>query len=260
VVVARTVLLAIAPALFWMWFFYRRDRWEPEPKRLVLKLFFLGAIAAAPVYWIQQALPGGHVLVFDLFVRVALVEELFKFLPVLLFACWHRQFNEPMDGIIYAIAAALGFATVENTLYALLLDSPQLIFYRAFTSTLAHVGFSGILGYHLGRAKFTDHGGTRRIALALLAVTVAHGIYDWMLVSTGPDGGPALIARGALLVVIPALLIVLNWKMKHAEFVSPFRREEPGDDGYCQRNEQHEERDAAESEARVVAETDVVVD
>ena len=255
----QVVLLAFAPALFWMWFFYRRDRWEPEPKRLVLKLFLLGALSAAPVYWIQTHLPGGHVLLFDLFVRVAFVEEFFKILPVLLFACWHRQFNEPMDGIIYAIAAALGFATVENVLYGVLFDSPRLILYRAFSSTLAHVGFSGILGYHVGRAKFMPRLGKRRTALALLGVTVVHGVYDWMLVRTGPDGGPALIARSAILVVVPALLCTLSWKMKRADRASPFRCKRPGHerDGEC--DEQHEERDGAEADAEFVREPDVVV-
>ncbi|MHC4816755.1 MAG: PrsW family intramembrane metalloprotease, partial [Planctomycetota bacterium] len=51
-------LLASAPAFFWLWLFYRRDRWEPEPKAKVLKIFALGMAVAAPVYYLERWLPG----------------------------------------------------------------------------------------------------------------------------------------------------------------------------------------------------------
>ena len=57
-VLLRVVLLASAPALFWLWLYYRRDRWEKEPKALVLKLFGLGALVAIPAYLLEGALPG----------------------------------------------------------------------------------------------------------------------------------------------------------------------------------------------------------
>jgi RsiW-degrading membrane proteinase PrsW (M82 family) len=137
------ILIASAPAFFWLWLFYRRDRWEPEPKARVLQLFGLGAVVAAPAYFVEGWLPGPWSGAYDNFVRVALVEELFKLLPVWLLVYRHRDFNEPMDGIVYLVACALGFATVENALYALQ-GGGRLLLFRACTSTLAHVGFSGL--------------------------------------------------------------------------------------------------------------------
>ena len=228
-VLLRCFLLASAPALFWLWLYYRRDRWEPEPKLLVLKLFFYGALVAAPVYFLEGWLPGPPGRAYDCFVRVALLEEFFKFLPLLWFASRRREFNEPMDGIIYAVAAALGFATVENTLYAFLLGD-KVIVYRAFTSTLAHVGFSGLLGYHLGKARFVDHGQRWIVLRAFVAVVVLHGTYDLLLGYGAHPQAPAGLAQGTIVVMVPLLLLLLCWATHKADLASPFR-DEPGSGG-----------------------------
>ena len=43
-----------APALLWLIYFYRRDRFEPEPIRLVLKTFAWGAFGIVPAAAIEQ--------------------------------------------------------------------------------------------------------------------------------------------------------------------------------------------------------------
>jgi RsiW-degrading membrane proteinase PrsW (M82 family) len=40
------VLIGAAPVVFFLWFFYKRDKWDPEPLRLVLTVFVLGSVAA----------------------------------------------------------------------------------------------------------------------------------------------------------------------------------------------------------------------
>ena len=219
----QCVLLASAPGLFWLWMFYRRDRWEPEPLTKVLQLFLAGAVVAGPVWLVEKMLPGSGLWI-DAFLCVALVEEVGKLLPVWWLAYYHKEFNEPMDGIVYAVAAALGFATVENALYAFYLG-PQLLVARAFTSTLAHVAFSGMVGYHMGRAKFKDGGRKRLVLRALLAVVVLHGTYDLVLAwSAGPTGSEA-VGRQTILVMVPAMLLLLFWAMQRACAASPFRPE-----------------------------------
>ena len=202
--VLRILLLASAPTLFWLWRFYRRDR-DPEPKALVLKLYLLGAVVAVPAYYIEGWIPGPYGGLFDHFVRVALVEEFFKLLPVLLFVYRHKEFDEPVDGIIYMVASALGFATAENVLYAIYAGEHTLLF-RAFTSTLAHVGFSGLIGYALGLAKF--RGGMRLAIGAFFGSVALHGAYDLLLGSS--------VARGALFVMVPGMLILLSYATNHA--------------------------------------------
>ena len=211
----RILLLATAPALFWLWIYYRRDRWEKEPKALVLRTFCLGAAAALPCYLIEGLLPGLGVL-FDNFVRVGLTEELGKFAVLWFFVYRRPEFNEPMDGIVYGAAAALGFAALENVLYALFLGEHVLL-PRAFTSTLAHVGFTGVLGYHLGIAKNNPARARRRILRGFVLAVALHGIYDALLTKTD------LTARLTVLIGVPLLLLIVFWLSRRACRASPFR-------------------------------------
>jgi len=221
-VFARCILLASAPAALWLWLFYRRDRWEPEPRLMVLLLFFLGALAAGPAYFVQLHLPGPAGPVFDLLVRVALVEEFFKIAPVLWFASRSSEFDEPMDGIVYAVAAALGFATVENVLYALRLG-PSVLVFRAFTSTLAHVAFSGLIGYEIGLARTHARGRWTRVLAALLAMVGLHGAYDLLLSTAAEPAASPLTAKLTIAVMIPTLLLLLRAALRLADRASPFR-------------------------------------
>ncbi|HEX5135374.1 MAG TPA: PrsW family glutamic-type intramembrane protease [Planctomycetota bacterium] len=207
----RALLLASAPALLFLYLFWRRDR-NREPRLLVLKLFGLGVLAAVPAYFLEGWLPGPSSRLFDNFVRIGLVEEAMKLLPFLLFACRNPAFDEPMDGIVYAAAAALGFATAENALYATVYGGDVLV-YRAFTSTLAHLAFAGLWGYAWGIR--------RRRAGAFAAAVGLHGAYDLLLSPGEPtlrhrmtQGLPlSLLALGALL---PALLLVLYLAVRDA--------------------------------------------
>ena len=48
------------------------------------------------------------------FFVVGLGEELLKYLVVILYAFRKPSFNEPFDGIVYAVMVSLGFAALEN--------------------------------------------------------------------------------------------------------------------------------------------------
>jgi len=161
-------------------------------------------------------------------VRVALTEEVFKLLPVLWIAFRDAEFDEPMDGIVYAVAAALGFATVENALYAMHLG-PRLLFFRAFTTTLAHVGFAGVVGFGLGQARFAARRKAATVLAALLAAVALHGLYDSLLAFSVAPGSPESVGRWAVALVIPALLVLLWAVTRRALAASPFRRDQVGE-------------------------------
>jgi RsiW-degrading membrane proteinase PrsW (M82 family) len=127
-----------------------------------------------------------------------------------------------MDGIVYAVAAALGFATVENVLFALW-RGEWVILSRAFTSTLAHVGLSGLVGYHLGLAKFRERGRLLLVLRALFVATVLHGFYDLALVWASHPDVPDWIGGITVGVMVPGLLVLLWWAMRLADRASPFR-------------------------------------
>jgi len=76
---------------------------------------------------------------------------------------------------------ALGFAVIENVEYALSSESPYtLLAVRAFTSTIGHMAFSGIMGIALF-VHFRVHNNGLGIGLSLLIAAFAHGFYDGVL-------------------------------------------------------------------------------
>lgn len=111
------LLLAFAPGIFWLWYLYQKDRWEPEPRHLVLKAFFWGLVIAFPAALLETAFLWSQFLL--IVVAAPVIEEYLKYFVVRR-AVYHREeFSEPVDGIVYAGAAALGFASIENLGYLL---------------------------------------------------------------------------------------------------------------------------------------------
>src|SRR5690606_5877620 len=122
------------------------------------------------------------------FVGAAAPEELCK-IAVVYWLVWRRpEFDERMDGIVYAARAGLGFALVENILYLLgSVDIASLIVtwvLRALLAVPGHALWTGMMGYMAARRRF-DGVGPGIIGGYVLAVFL-HGIYDVALFVTGP--------------------------------------------------------------------------
>ncbi|KLK87562.1 peptidase [Methanoculleus sediminis] len=213
--------LALAPGVFWAWYFYRRDKFEPEPAALIVKIFLLGVLVTFPVAFVEGFF--GLFIVSPLImgaVIAPIVEEYGKFAVVRRFAYRNTEFDEPMDGIVYAAAAALGLATLENILYVFTayLTSPALalstIAVRAIFSVPGHALFAGVWGYALGRAKFTA--AERRPAIilqGLLLGMVLHGIFNFLLFSAEIF---AYAMAVFILVLTPGLWILANRNIRQA--------------------------------------------
>ncbi len=223
------VVLAVAPGLFLLWFFYRRDRWEREPPLLVLAVFAAGALSVVPVVavgWFGaaagltvQAVDGlGAVVV------APLLEEPAKLLAVLLVAYRRPAFNEPMDGIVYGTAAALGFASLENVLYVLGAlgrsegHAQSLLVLRALLSVPGHALFAVPWALALGFARFMPdaYAGRRRV-LAALALGVAFHAAHNLLAVLSP-----YIGAGYLFVLAFGLWSYANRRIRVALAASPF--------------------------------------
>ncbi|MEZ5987527.1 MAG: PrsW family intramembrane metalloprotease [Planctomycetota bacterium] len=224
--VERYVLLALAPGLFWLWWLRRRDDLDPEPLRLVLLDFALGIGLALGVLALRPSLdawvlslPEASRRFADAFLATAPVEEVAKMLP--LFLAWRRRaFDEPLDGVIYGTAVALGFASLENFLYLRMSGDPVLILMRGFTAVPIHVACSGATGLLFGIAKFRR--GPERPLLILCGLIFAialHGLYDWLLAA--PD---LWQQRLALTAVVPAAFVLLALKIRWARGNSPHVR------------------------------------
>jgi RsiW-degrading membrane proteinase PrsW (M82 family) len=196
---------ALLPALLVLAIVYFSDR-RREPPLLVLAVFSLGAVGKALTMYAEsrasawtgldmnaQIAGNAGALVF-LFGFVAPFREAAK-----VAAMWpafrSKHFDEPLDGVVYSSAAALGFACLENAL--MLRDHPGWIWFaRTLLALPAHVFFAAAWGYALGRAKRTKTPGAIFPA-AWLVATASHALYIHLLYGRGP---------GALVGTLPLLL------------------------------------------------------
>jgi protease PrsW len=176
---------AVAPAIALLSFFYLKDKYETEPLSLVVKVYVFGVLLVFPVMVIQFGIKEElHVSLFnEAFLTGGLLEEFLKWFLVYYGAYLHEEFNEPYDGIVYASALSLGFASLENIFYLYTFGIEQALM-RAVLPVSGHALFGVIMGYYLGKGKFSV-GRTRLLFLALsLAVPVVlHGTFNFLLLS-----------------------------------------------------------------------------
>lgn len=220
--------LALAPGAAISLYIYLKDKHEREPLGLLLMSFFYGVLSVFVTFLISWPLEmivlnkqSAAELFADAFFKVALVEEFSKFVFIRFILFRNRNFNEPFDGIVYAAMVGMGFATLENILYVYQYGVPTGIL-RMFTAVPAHACFAILMGYYLGRAKFSKEKNLYFTLLALISATVFHGLYDYFLFITFVPG----IWIGAAISLIVA--IILSRKaIKIHQAASPFINPSP---------------------------------
>lgn len=224
--------LGTLPGLAWLLYFYLQDRYQPEPPRLILGTFALGGLMVLPAAGLEARLlplvTGGtslvgldlQVLALGTLLVVGPVEELLKFAAAWLSVAHSPEFDEPVDGVVYATAAALGFSTVENIWY-MATTSSSVLLGRSVFSCLLHASTSGLVGYAWGQARFLGKPRSR-IAGALAAAILLHAGYDFLAFGGFPQ---ALVGMGALLILADAVLTV---RISRALRASPFRPDDEG--------------------------------
>lgn len=183
------LLASISPILIVILYIYFKDRYEKEPRELLLYNFLLGAIVSILIttifyYILNIILPlTDTTSVSQQFIKaffvVGFTEEFSKYLIVRYYAQTHREFNEPFDGIVYAVVVSMGFAATENIFYVLE-GGYATALSRAFTAVPAHATFGVLMGYYLGKAKFSNNKIVFNLTGLLLAV-IFHGTYDFFL-------------------------------------------------------------------------------
>jgi RsiW-degrading membrane proteinase PrsW (M82 family) len=161
------IVLALVPALLWLTFFYQQDRKEPEPKRVVLRVFLFGALMAsgAGLPIVRDLFRGGEWLQGSQWLRlgwliliVGFTQEFLKYATVRYTVFPTTDFKDRVDGIIYGVAAGLGYATALNLEYVL--SNQGVILFvgslRMVDNALAQASFAAVTGYFLAGAR---HGG-----------------------------------------------------------------------------------------------------
>jgi RsiW-degrading membrane proteinase PrsW (M82 family) len=207
--------LALPSLLVYLLFPLVIDRFDPEPWWCLAMAFLWGAVAATGL---SSALEAGVEAALrsgvgaeraDLVTRVAaapLVEELAKGAVVLgMFRFLRREFDGIVDGIIYAIFCALGFAAVENVFYyanaALRGDATlrELVLLRGVLAPWGHPLYASMVGIGVGIARESTRRSVRIAApIAGLFVGAAlHAIWNAVPAVLGMTAGldPARASR-----------------------------------------------------------------
>lgn len=216
--------LALAPGMAIGVYIYLKDKHEPEPLGLLLISFLYGC--ASTIVTLAISWPLDFIVTFsetdvahqfaNAFFKVALVEEFSKFIFIRFILYNNKNFNEPFDGIVYAIMVGMGFATLENILYIFQYGVATGIV-RMFTAVPAHATFAVLMGYYLGKAKFTHRKEIWYSILALGVATLFHGAYDYFLFISFIPG----IWLGALASLIVAIILSRKAIQLHQQS-SPF--------------------------------------
>lgn len=212
---------AVAPGIALLTYFYLKDKYDAEPLHMVIKVFFVGILTVFPIMIIQRGITLwlGEGPLLGSFGITAGVEEFIKWFVLFHMIYKHKEFDEPYDGIVYATAISLGFATMENILYGIASHASfGALMIRALLPVSGHAMFGVMMGYHLGRAKFSSGTGSRKyLVYSLLFPILWHGIYNYVLI---------YVTHYWIWFIIP--LMAFLWygglsKMYRANNSSPFR-------------------------------------
>ena len=187
------ILAAVFPSILILIYIFKQDQF-PEPKGIVFKTFVLGASITLALdlligdvdQYAEKYFVGETLYFFDSFIRAAFLEEFFKMLVIIFYCTRKDEFDEPMDGLIYGVAASIGFATYENiqyVLYYLKEPSFEIAWLRAYTAVPMHALCGVMMGFLITQSIFEKKYNYPNLILALLIPVGIHGIYNYSLTS-----------------------------------------------------------------------------
>lgn len=144
------VILAYAPSLAILWYFYHKDKYEPEPKRYVILTFIYGALNSVIIALFFEQLLFQFIprTIFTIAIIAGFVEEITKGY-IIRIPYKARQMDGIMDGVVYGVAAGLGFAATENLLYGMGFGI-GITFQRALLTPIAHGVWTATVGVGYG--------------------------------------------------------------------------------------------------------------
>ena len=173
-----TLALTFLPPLFIMLYVIYSDKFK-EPISLVISTFILGCLLILPAGILNQILIGENNN-YDFL--AGFTEETLKFLALFFYVKDRKEFDEPMDAIVYGSLISLGFATYENYEYVYLyefeISSFDIALIRAFSAIPLHACCGIIMGYYFIFYYFRK----KRIYLlySLIIPISIHAFYNYL--------------------------------------------------------------------------------
>ncbi len=230
----------VALFIAWIWVDYYRliDIYEKEDLKYFVLAFLLGCASVLLVLGIQELflndlnfyLNGNFLndLAFCTF-RIGVVEEFAKFAAFgLAYVLFKKEFDEPIDYLAYICTVALGFSAVENVMY-FYNYGPQIISGRAILSSIGHMFFTSLIGYGFVLFKFRY----KKFRMGLFALffflsSLAHGVYDFLLMHEPFQGFGYILMLFFFLYCISFFAVMLNNSLNHSTFFDYSKVVDPG--------------------------------
>ncbi|MRG86426.1 glutamic-type intramembrane protease PrsW [Salinibacillus xinjiangensis] len=204
---------SIAPGFALLAFFYLKDRFDSEPLSMVMRAFVFGVLLVFPIMFIQYAFTAegiGQGPLVSSFLLTGLLEEFFKWFIFLYVIYKHVHFDNHYDGIVYGVAISLGFASLENLLY-LFAHGIEFAFTRAIFPVSSHALFGVIMGYYMGKTKFSKKSSSHFLIAALFIPASLHGLYDYLLIT---------ITSNWIYVMIPFMVFLWLFAMRRVKIAN----------------------------------------
>lgn len=201
----NVLLITILPSLLIVLFFVKSDQF-PEPAYQIVKIFIYGIFLCFPAFYLNNALldiytnAGISDQLSSSFLSAGPVEEFLKFTVLYFLVYKMKDFNEPIDGIVYGVTVSLGFATLENIYYVYVLSdyfetTPLILaIVRSFSAIPAHGIFGATMGYFFMKYAFIQK--QNNLALCLIVPILLHGAYNYFADS---------------IFIISLLIIIVSW-------------------------------------------------
>ena len=212
----------IIPSLLWLWFWLKEDKKNPEPSGLLAMVFIMGMVVIAFVLPIQKFVQTYVSSREWQLILWASIEEIMKYLAVLLILYHTTYDDEPIDWPIYMITAALGFAAVENALFlskplslgqntvGLLTDQLRFI-----GSTLLHTVSSGILGLAIGISMHLPLLKRKLYLIGGLLLAIAlHSVFNFFIMKTSQNNFIEILRVFGFLWVAAIIIMLLFEKVR----------------------------------------------
>ena len=216
--------LAVLPALILVYYVYTQDKLQREPTKNLVKAFFYGggsvfaslliSVPFMKMGLFPQEIHTSMDAFRTAFFGAAIPEETAKLVLLWLFLRKCKDFDERMDGIVYAVCVGMGFAAFENLEYVIGAGSQWVTvgLSRSLTAIPGHFGFAVVMGYFFSLYYFDSYRAPLAGLKMWLYPVLLHGTYDWIAMSqqVTPELGGAIA-----LAILLLCFSMLKWAQKH---------------------------------------------
>ncbi|MDQ3076623.1 MAG: PrsW family intramembrane metalloprotease [bacterium] len=206
---------ALIPILIWLYFLEQEDK-HPEPKRLILYAFLAGFIAVAVAIAFEKAVADVFSDTIVIIILWAAIEELVKYILVYIIVLRRIDNDEPIDSLMYIIATALGFSSLENALFILdpimqgnFTEAFIIGNFRFIGATLLHTVSSSIIGLAIAFAFYKSRASQRLyLVVGIILAILLHTFFNLSIIIS--NGSKTLIAFFAVWVGLVFIFLLIE--------------------------------------------------